>query len=116
MPLRDYPGMDDCNHANRLHAISPAVLAADHSIHIPPSSPDRSGMLPPRTLQSKETEMRQEKDGSDIRGHLMDLADGFPLVSLFSLGVVSIIWVHGYPLGICLLFVFMLFVCSFGFG
>jgi len=92
-PLSSYPGMDDHDNANQLRTISPSVppadngippadLAispsdhgispADHWIPVPPPSPDKSRMLPPRTPSTVEKEM--EKDGSNVGGLLLDLA------------------------------------------
>jgi hypothetical protein len=73
MPLSYYPGMDDRNHANRLHTISPSVPPADHGIPVPPPSPDKSKMLPLPTPSTKGKE--QEKDESNVGGLLMDLAE-----------------------------------------
>jgi len=73
MPLTYYPGMDDRNNANRLHTISPSVPPADHGIPVPPPSPDKSKMLPPPTPPTKGKE--KEKDGSNVGGLLMDLAE-----------------------------------------
>jgi len=77
MPLSFYPAMDDRDHANQLHTISPSVLStnhgtppADHGIPIPPPSPDKSEMLPPPTPSTTETEM----DGCNIGWLLIDLA------------------------------------------
>jgi hypothetical protein len=88
MPLSYYPGMDDCNLANRLRTISASVLPADHGIppadygippadhgiSVPPPSPDTSKMLPPPTPSTKGKE--KEKDESNVGGLLMDLAKG----------------------------------------
>jgi len=73
MPLRDYPGMDDCHHANRLRTISPSVPPSDPGIHVPPPSHDDSKMLPPPTPPTKGKE--EEKDESNIGGLLNDLAE-----------------------------------------
>jgi hypothetical protein len=73
MPLSYYPGMDDRNHANRLHTISPSVPPADHGIPVPPPSPDKSKMLPPPTPSIKGKE--KDKDESNVGGLLMDLAE-----------------------------------------
>jgi len=68
------PRMDDCNHTNRLHTISPSVPPANHKIPIPPPSADISNMLPPPTPLTKEMELEMEKDGSNIGELLMNLA------------------------------------------
>jgi len=81
MPISYYPGMDDCDHTNQLHIISPSVPPdnqgtppSNHVIPIPPPSPDKSKMLPPPTPPHN----KKERDGSNIGGLLMDLAkDGF---------------------------------------
>jgi len=72
MPLRYYPGMDDRNLANRLHAISPSVPPAHHEMPVPPPSPNKSKMLPPPTPPNKGKE--KEKNESNVGGLLMDLA------------------------------------------
>jgi len=95
MPLSYYPGMDDRNNANLFRTISPSVPPADHGIPpadhgippadygIPPAnhgrpvplpSPDKSKMLPPPTSSIKGK--KKEKDGSNVGGLLMDLAEG----------------------------------------
>jgi len=73
MPRRDDPGMDDRNHANRLRTISPPVPPANHEIPVPPPSPDNNKMLPPPTPPTKGK--AKEKDESNVRGLLMDLAE-----------------------------------------
>jgi len=73
MPLGFYPGMDDRDHANQLHTISPSVPPADHEMPIPPPSPNKSKMLPPPTPPTKGKE--KEMDESNIGGRLMDLAE-----------------------------------------
>jgi len=72
MPLSYNPGMDYCNHANRLRTISPSVPAADHAIPVPLPSPDMSKMLPLPTPPNKGKD--NEKDQSNVGRLLMDLA------------------------------------------
>jgi len=73
LPILCYPGMNDCNHTNGLHAISPAVLPADHGIYIPPSFPNGIMLLPPPILPTNVIKMAMKKNGSDVEGHWMDL-------------------------------------------
>jgi len=67
-----YPGIDDCNNANRLRTISPLEPPANHEIPIPPPSTDKSKMLTTPTSPSKGE--KKEKNESNIRGHWMDVA------------------------------------------
>jgi len=72
MPLSYYPGMDDLNHTNKIHRISPSVPHVDDEIPVPPPSPDKSNILPPPRPPTKG--MDKEKDGSTVGGRLMDIA------------------------------------------
>jgi len=72
MPLSYYPSLVNCNHTNRLCTISPSVPPANHDILFPPSSPDKSKMLPPPTPPTKWKTI--EQDESTIGGFLMDFA------------------------------------------
>ena len=69
-----YPGMNDSDYANWLRTISTSVPPADHATTAPPPSPDTRKMLPSQTAPTKKAAKELEKDGSNIRGLLMDLA------------------------------------------
>jgi len=71
MPLRYYPGMDDRNHANWLHTISPWISPAKHEIPIPPPSTDMSKML--WSLSPPTKGKQKEMDECNVAGILMDL-------------------------------------------
>jgi len=80
MPHSYYPGMDDHDHTNWLHTISPSVPPAnhgtppaDHGIPVPPPSPAQSKMLPPPTPLTKGKEI--EKNGRNVGGQWIEVAE-----------------------------------------
>jgi len=74
MHLNDYAGLDDHNHANQLHTISPSVPPTDHGIPIPHPSHSKSKMQSLQMTPTEGMEQEEEMDGSIIGGPLMDLA------------------------------------------
>jgi hypothetical protein len=53
MPFSYFPTMDEHNHANQLHTISPSELPANYQTPVPLVSPNIRKLLPPPTPPTK---------------------------------------------------------------